>query len=295
MPERSTHIVIGVIESHHFDSYPFLRVPRTEGEWWRILRRRIRVETVLKGAEKRPSVDVYEVFWTGGATGNWNATWDGGRYLFLLQSEGRRYRVIQDWARCIFPVESGRHDRLPGKDTMPFWERFALLEYWVGPGARLRALHPWTPAFVIDDWRMAKLMRGFLRYPDREVRVAACRWLTDHGRGQDECWDALTDAEKQKLFGPRPEERFASNRRGEAQTREYWAHYMRHLPTSMSELRLLTTIRDPELRAWACQQFERQFPGDRDNGCPASAPPPATIVTAEGDVPLAGPWPGVIQ
>ena len=34
-----------------------------------------------------------------------------------------------------------------------------------------------------------------------------------------------------------------------------------------------------------------RYPADRDNGCPADQPPPATIVTEKGDVPLAGSWP----
>jgi hypothetical protein len=45
------------------------------------------------------------------------------------------------------------------------------------------------------------------------------------------------------------------------------------------------------MRADFCKFFLKQFPNDHDNGCPADRPPPATIVTENGDVPLTGPWP----
>ena len=59
-------------------------------------------------------------------------------------------------------------------------------------------------------------------------------------------------------------------------------------------LRLLTTVNRP-LRREFCRLFTRRFPKDHDNGCPADQPPPATIVTQDGDVPLIGPWPQVRQ
>jgi hypothetical protein len=45
------------------------------------------------------------------------------------------------------------------------------------------------------------------------------------------------------------------------------------------------------MRAEFCKLYAREYPGDADNGCPADQPPPATIVTERGDVPLLGPWP----
>jgi hypothetical protein len=56
-------------------------------------------------------------------------------------------------------------------------------------------------------------------------------------------------------------------------------------------LRVFTTINNTSLRTHFCDLFSARFPGDTDNGCPANQPPPATIVTADGDVPLVGPWP----
>ena len=47
----------------------------------------------------------------------------------------------------------------------------------------------------------------------------------------------------------------------------------------------------PDVRPKFCQLYQAEYPGDRENGCPANRPPPATRVTAEGDVPLVGEWP----
>lgn len=298
MLDRASLVFIGVIQQHRYDSFPFFRSPVPGEDYWRILRRRVRVETVVRGVRAGPDLDVYEIFWTGGATGNWNATWDGERALFMVTQEGSRYHVVCDWVRSIFPVGSGYHSRLPLTDATPFWERFALLEYWPAPGISLHMMAPRDPAATLSFWRTAKLMRGFLRHPDRSVHVGACGWLADLGYGQDECWDQLTPAERRSVEA-RPEEQFASNRRNEALTRQHWARelkgYRNGFPETLSELRLFTTVRDPQLRAWACHQYEREFPGDHDNGCPATEPPPATIVTADGDVPLHGPWPDMVQ
>jgi hypothetical protein len=56
-------------------------------------------------------------------------------------------------------------------------------------------------------------------------------------------------------------------------------------------LRLLTTVNRPRLRREFCRLFAQRFPNDHDNGCPADQPPPATIVTKDGDIPLIGAWP----
>jgi len=44
---RASLVFIGVIEGHHFDSYPFFRVAGDDQRYWKIRRRRVRVETVL--------------------------------------------------------------------------------------------------------------------------------------------------------------------------------------------------------------------------------------------------------
>ena len=78
-----------------------------------MLRREVRVEMVLRGAEMRRVVDIYEIYWTGATSGNWSATRDGERDLFLVRVENGRYHVVRDWWRCMFPVTSGPHSRLP--------------------------------------------------------------------------------------------------------------------------------------------------------------------------------------
>jgi hypothetical protein len=72
---RASLVFIGVIQKHQFDSWPFFRLnipgdDPTNAKYWKILRREVRVETVLRGAEPHKVIDVYEIFWTGGATGN---------------------------------------------------------------------------------------------------------------------------------------------------------------------------------------------------------------------------------
>lgn len=54
-------------------------------------------------------------------------------------------------------------------------------------------------------------------------------------------------------------------------------------------LRLLTTVNRSILRQKFCRIFIQRFPNDHDNGGPADQPPPATIVTQDGEVPLIGP------
>jgi len=69
-------------------------------------------------------------------------------------------------------------------------------------------------------------------------------------------------------------------------TSEWW-----NRDPDREERRFLTTFNDSRLRAEFCRLYVQEYPGDNDNGYPADRPPPATIVTAEGDVPLIGPWP----
>jgi hypothetical protein len=68
MLSRASHVLIGVIESHNWESWPFFHVSVpsdvAEAKYWKVLRR-FRVETVLRGSETRKSIDGYEVFLTG--------------------------------------------------------------------------------------------------------------------------------------------------------------------------------------------------------------------------------------
>lgn len=133
--DRASHIFIGVIEKHEHQFWLNLPVPRDEKNLWTILRRQVRVENVIRGSEPRQVIQVYEFFWTGGASGDWNFTQDGGRYLFPVRLENGRYHVTRDWWRSIWPIRSGRHARLPLDASAPLLERLALLNFWEGPGS----------------------------------------------------------------------------------------------------------------------------------------------------------------
>jgi hypothetical protein len=60
---------------------------------------------------------------------------------------------------------------------------------------------------------------------------------------------------------------------------------------AQDQLRLFTVFNNPGLRRKFCQRHQQAFPDDKENGCPDDQPPPATIVTPAGDVPLIGAWP----
>src|SRR5215469_2613064 len=63
MLQRADHAFIGVIESHDFEAWPFFRVQGDNSPYWRVARRKVRVENVLFGAEERKEIEIYEIFW----------------------------------------------------------------------------------------------------------------------------------------------------------------------------------------------------------------------------------------
>ena len=200
MLQRADLVFIGVIEAHHLDSYPFFRPPKSsvigaDEEWWRPLRRRVRVETVLRGTYSKKVIDVYEIFWLGGATGNWNFTRDGDRYLFMVRRENGRWQIVRDWLRSIYEVRSGYHARLPLDETRPFWERYALMNYWVEKGTEgsyEMFEHHQDPADTLGEWRTTKLLRGLLRHPQPIVRIKACVELDE---SRDDCFGMFSKEE----------------------------------------------------------------------------------------------------
>ena len=303
MLKRATLVFVGVIQKHHYDSWPLFRLtipgedPATT-KYWKVLRREVRVETVLRGAESRGVIDVYEIFWTGGGSGDWNLTRDGDRALFLVRTENGRYHVVRDWWRSIFPVTSGYHSRLPLDDSHSLWERIALMNWWIVQNdAAARITFPYfnynDPGAALSPWRTVKLERGLVRHPSPGVRVPACRELLFLGGwGQDECWDVLSDTDRAHLsdsgyFCCSAAQIAAWRQRERGHDAVWWWRAY----SERESRRLLTAINDPYLRPEFCRLWEHDYPGDQDNGCPADQPPPATIVTEHGDVPLVGPWP----
>ena len=303
MLARSSLVFVGVIESHHSNWHPFRQVllpvdAPARGNSWRIVRRRVQIELVLRGSEPRKAIDVYEVFANGGLSGDSNSTEEGQRALFLVEVEDGQYHVVLDARRSIFPVTSGPHRRLPLDDSHPLWERIALMNYWVESGSSsARIGYPnfsySDPGNALGRWRKVKLERGLIRHPSADVRVPACRELLMLGGwGQDECWDMLSESEKAQL----PEGGYlhcTAQDVAEARARiakpgaaAFWERF-----ADLDSRRMMTAVSSKQIRAEFCKLYAREYPGDHDNGCPADQPPPATIVTERGDVPLLGPWP----
>jgi hypothetical protein len=312
MLQRADLVFIGVIQQHHIDSWPFFRAPGgspgNHPEWWRPLRRRVLVETVLRGSDPGQLIDVYEVSGIlGGATGDWNSTRDNERDLFMVRRENGRWQIVRDWWRSIYRINSGYHARLPLDESRPFWERFALLNYWIGAdqeGFYTMLLHHMDPAQKLGWWREVKLRRGLLRHPQRRVRLAACWQLTILGGwGQDECRNMFTESDWKDVASegaaiqPPPAWNVNNDKGMTAQFDRLLS--AQALPPSDPKydspsrdlLRMLTAINRPSLRREFCSKFMAKFPNDTDNGCPADKPPAATIVTEDGDVPLVGEWP----
>ncbi len=188
MLARASQVFIGVIEEQESENWLFLDIPGAKRGDWTILKRYVRVETVIRGNESRRSVVIYEFFPTGGLMGDWNSTRDGERDLFMVRIEDGRYHVVRDFWRSIFPIYSGKHDRLPLDDGHPLWERVGLLTWWPGEHHNFSSMIARVdPGQALTAWRTAKLARGFLRNPERETRVYGCNTLVLIYLWQDEC------------------------------------------------------------------------------------------------------------
>ncbi len=284
MLARADHIFIGVIEKQEFENWLFQRVSGAKRGDWTILKRQVRIEAMIRGKESRQSVFLYEYFPTDGASGDWNSTQEGERDLFLVRVENGRYHLVRDFWRSIFPFYSGKHDRLPLDDSHPFWERAGLLDWWLGEGHTIGRSGRRDPSGALGWWRTAKIARGFIRHPERDMRVLGCETLLQMDRWQDECWEQLPPPDRVGLIPPQ--------QRGqgwEPMALKQWAQAV--AANDLDMMRLLTTVNRPTLRREFCRLFLQRFPTDHDNGCPADQPPLATIVTKDGDVPLIGAWP----
>jgi hypothetical protein len=285
--KQASLIFIGVIQGHHYESWPSFRFTHPAGDSWGILRREVTVETILRGTEPRKKIDLFEIYWMGGRGGDWNTTNDGGRYLFLVRMEGGRYHVVGDWYRSIFPVTSGRRGRLPLDESHSLWERIALMNWWLEPSDYMVGMDYHDPGDALSLWRQTKLLRGLVRHPSSKVRVTACYELLQFSdMGQDECWDALSEGEREQVatysLSCCNANEVMSRRRGLAMAASQWWSRRKELDLR----RVMTAINDRRLRREFCKLFAGEYPDDYDNGCPADRAPPATIVTEQGDVPL---------
>lgn len=285
MSARATHVFIGVIEKQEFEHWLFLDVPGAKRGEWALLKRHVRVETVIRGNEFRPEIVVYEFFPTGAAVANSNVTRIGERDLFLARLEHGRYHIVRDLLRSIYPINSGKHDRLPLDDTHPFWERVGLLCWWPGEwhSSKGYTFNNSDPGQALGLWRTAKIARGLVRHPEQAMRILGCERLLMYP-WQDDCLSILSPEDLAAGHLGR-----ATNAAREDDARIQWKWAVDGGDIDM--MRLLTAANIPTLRREFCRTFTQRFPNDHDNGCPADRPPPATIVTKDGDVPLVGAWP----
>lgn len=300
MLQGASHVIVGVIESHSLESWPNFRVqvPGSTVDSWRAMRRRVRVENVLKGSVAEKQIDIYEVFWIAGATGDWNATHDGQRAVIPLRMEHGYYRVAGDWWRSIFTVTTGPHTQLPLDESHPLWERIALMNWWVdsSPGTHQTSYFNSfysDPLHKLSLWRTVKLRRGLTRHPSPEIRIPACRELLQlSGFGLDECWDALSTEDRLRLLDGGHNCCKASDVAAWRQQNEVrGAAWRWNVYSDREERRLMTAMNHPRFRREFCRLYSLEYPGDNETGCPADQPLPSTIVTAAGDVPLVGAWP----
>lgn len=299
MLQRATLVLIGVVEYQQYDSHPWFRIPNPtpESKYWKILRRQIRVESVLRGTYTRPTIPIYEISWTGGASGNWNAIHTGHRALFLVHVENGRHHVVRDWWRSIFPVATPPPHTLPLDEATPFWERYALMTHWIRQSRLSVSFNSFNhyyadPGLALTSWRRAKILRGYLRHPSPKIYLYGCRSLIAIDRGQDECWDRLNQNEKDFLETNYPgwcRQSDIQKRRltDAARPPSHWWNIYKDQDTR----RLFTAFNHPPHRAAFCRLYTAEYPNDTDHACPANTPPPATIVTQQGDIPLTGPWP----
>jgi hypothetical protein len=178
---------------------------------------------------------------------------------------------------------------MPLDDSHPLWERIALMNFWIERNDNaMRIGYPYfihnDPANTLGLWRTIKIERGLVHHPSAGVRVPACRALLELGGwGQDECWETLSDTDRDHLHDSGYKCCSADDVAAHRRLLQKFGLSM-WTDADRENRRMLTAASNRELRSEFCR-------GDRDTGCPADQPPPASIVTERGDVPLAGPWP----
>jgi hypothetical protein len=184
---------------------------------------------------------------------------------------------------------------LPLDDSHGLWERIALMNFWIERNDDVARIgyphfHYNDPGGALSLWRTIKLERGLARHRSPGVRVPACRALLEVGWGQDECWETLSESDRAHLHDSGARCCSADDiAKGRRTLRKFGMSMW--MDADREHRRMLTAVSKRQLRTEFCRLYEREYPGDLDAGCPADQPPPATIVTERGDVPLIGPWP----
>ena len=85
--DSAPYVFTGVVIYQQYDSWPFFQVEGDPNRYSRILRRRVKVELVIRGGPMAESVDLFEIAWVGILTGMPDWTEAGNRYLFFAKVE----------------------------------------------------------------------------------------------------------------------------------------------------------------------------------------------------------------
>jgi hypothetical protein len=229
------------------------------------------VENVLQGETRDATVEIYY------HQDSDNSLEARARYvLFLMQDRGV-LRAIWDHPRSAILVESGLHRAVP-LPGHPAAEQVAAMLLTPGDGldaARFARHISQAVAFAMDHlgrWRTAKLLKQLAADGRPPVRQSACAQLTAWYWGQDACWDQL---EAGVWGGPTAASRAAEQQRraSTADPDRWWKRMSAASPPAelLDELRLLTTHKDPRIRARYCHFLRAHYPDERDCGC--SQPP----------------------
>ena len=228
-----------------------------------LMRSRLAVENVLQGEAVEGSLEIY-YFRTGQAFDAHE------RYVFFLTLEQGVLR-----AGNAIPVASGLHRTVPLPGRQPAEQVSTML---LTPGDGINAAHfardlAGSVAFAmshIGRWQTAKLLKQLAADTRPPIGQSACEQLTAWYWGQDACWD--------RLDAGAPSAGMAQSRAAEQERRartadpdRWWKQMSAACPPAqlLDELRLLTTHKDPTIRARYCRFLRAHYPDERDCGCGA--------------------------
>jgi hypothetical protein len=235
-----------------------------------LVRARVTVENVLQGESREGPVEIY--YHRNAA----NSLEAGQRYVFFLTRDQGVLRAVWDHPRSAILVESGSHGGPPRQRAVADQVSAMLLT----PGNDMNAARfardlAGAVAFAMDHigrWRTAKLLQRLTTDPRPQIRQSACAQLTAWYWGQDACWDRLDGI---AAGAPAAVSRAAERERRArtADPERWWKQMSTARPPAdlLDELRLLTTHKDPQIRARYCRFLRAHYPEEQDCGCGAPA------------------------
>ena len=259
--------------------------PAASPDAWHLVRATVQVEEVLQGQASPGSADFY--FHLGGRTGDWNSLQPRERYVFFLTRDHGVLRAAWDHWRSAIPMASGIHRGLPLSPGRPLVERVSVMLLTPGGGlnpAQFVGGFARSVPFAIGHlgrWRTAKLLKQLTADPRPQIRLGACAQLTARYWGQDACWEQV-DGSEPGLNGAKVSRAAERDRRARtADPDRWWSQMSAAYPPAdlLDELRLLTTHKDPAIRARFCRFLKSHYPGETDCGC-ETPPLPRGVVQA---------------